>query len=143
MSTKSKPFKTSQEVLDWMFHGRMLVKGTRKDPETFAAVQGFLLSEDVRERIGAHLVELVANATRRKKTAGVTLRDAFLTATIATLLEKTQRSLTEDELTNCANIIFALLPIERLEQAGLADRPLRLLASEKWLVDKLQRVLHH
>jgi hypothetical protein len=103
-----------------------------------------LLSEDMRERIGAHLVRLVAKATRRKrKNDVVTLRDAFLTATIATLLEKTRRILTEDELTKCANIIFTLLPIERLEQAGLADRPLRVFASEKSLADELQRVLHH
>jgi len=143
LTARAKTFKTSQEALDWMLRGGMLVKGTRKDPETFAAVHGFLLSEDMREKIGARLVELVAKASRKRKTAGVTLRDAFLTATIATLLDKTERNLSEDELTKCANIIFALLPIDRLEQAGLADRPLQALASDKSLVDELRRILRH
>jgi hypothetical protein len=121
----------------------MIVRSKTKDPETFASVQGFLLSDEMRESIGANLVRLVAKATKKgnDRLRRVTVREAFLTATLAALLERTRVSLSEDEMTRCTNIIFALLPIRRLEQARIADRTVRSLALSKRAVMELQQVL--
>ncbi len=138
-----KASKTSDEALKWLIQKQMVLKGTRKDPETFANVQGFVLSQEMREAIGTNLVELVAKSSRKKKSDHVTLKDAFLAATIAAIFQKTKRRVGEDKLTECAKIIFALLPIERLEQAGLADRPLRVFSRDRSLVERLERILDH
>jgi hypothetical protein len=133
--------KTSEQVLEWLMERQMVVKGSRKDPETFATVQGFVLSEEMRERIGRTLVDLITKSSRKRKSDRVTLKDAFLAATIAALLQKTRKGLSQDQLTECANVIFALLPIDRLEQAGLADKRLRAFARDRSVVDQLQRML--
>ena len=134
-------FRTSQQALDWMLERSMIVKSKTKDPETLATIQGFLLSNEMRERIGTNLIELVSKASRKKSLCHVTVRDAFLTAAIAALLQSTRSRLSEDDMTGCANIVFALLPIGRLEQADLADRSLWLFARDRNMVGELQRSL--
>lgn len=134
-------FRTSQQALDWMLERTIIVKSKSKDPETLARIQGFLLSNEMRERVGVNLVELVSKASRKKSLYHVTVRDAFLTATIAALLQSTRSGLSEDDMTRCANIVFALLPIGRLEQADLADRPLWVFARDRNMVGELQRTL--
>ena len=135
--------ETTEGALHWMLQQNMIVRSTSKDPETFAAVQGFLLSDEMRDSIGSNLVRLVAKATRKGNTRlrRVTVREAFLTATLAALLEKARASLSEEEMTRCTNIVFALLPIKRLEQARLADRTVRSIALNRRSVMELQRIL--
>lgn len=131
--------RSSGEVVEWMLQQNIVLKSKMKDPETFASVQGFLLSNEMRESIGSILIKLVARESRKKRTA-LTVLDAFLTATIAAVLQKTGRSLSEDEMTKCANIIFAMLPMGRLEQSGLADQPLGRVARDRNMVGELQRI---
>ena len=130
-------------ALYWMLQQNLILKRTTRDPETHATIQGFILAEQLRDMIGSNLVRLVAKATRKGngRVGNVSLRDAFLTATIAALLETTHVSLSDDEMACCANMIFALLPIRRLEEAGLADRRLRTIARNRSLVGKLHDML--
>lgn len=132
--------RTPEGALHWMLHQEMLVRKTTKDPETYATVRGFILSDQLRDMIGSNLVKLVAKATRRRKerTLSVSIRDAFLTATMAAVLEKARVVLSDEEMTRCANIIFSLLPIKRLEETGLADKSLRTVARDRSSVQKLQ-----
>ena len=76
--------KTSEGALHWMLNQSIIVRRTAKDPETFATVQGFVLSDQVQDAIGSNLVKLVAKATRRAngEVGSVSIRDAFLTATM-------------------------------------------------------------
>jgi hypothetical protein len=135
--------QTPEGALDWMLERELLVKRTTKDPETYATSHGFVLSDQLRDVIGCNLVKLVAKVTRKRNGSarGVSVRDAFLTATIAAVLETTRAPLNDDEITNCANIIFALLPIGRLEETGLADRSLRAVTHNRSSVRKLQDLL--
>jgi hypothetical protein len=134
------PTRTAEGALHWMLNHEMLVRKTSKDPETYATVQGFILSDQLREMIGSNLVKLVSKATRSKggRAVRVSVRDAFLAATMASVLEMTSVVLSDAEMTRCANIIFSLLPIRRLEDAGLADRPLRAIARDLSSVRTLQ-----
>jgi hypothetical protein len=123
-----------------MLQENMILRRTTKDPETYATVLGFILSDQLRDMIGSNIVKLVAKATKRGNGKGgsVSIRDAFLAATMAAVLEMTKVQLSDVEMVRCANIIFALLPIRRLEEAGLADRPLRTVARDRSSVGKLQ-----
>ena len=123
-----------------MLRREMIVRKTAKDPETYAAVHGFILSDQLRDMIGSNLVKLVGKATRKKNggVARVSIRDAFLTATMAAVMEIARVTLSDEEMACCANVILALLPIRRLEEAGLADRSLRTVARHRSSVQKLQ-----
>jgi hypothetical protein len=129
-------------ALLWMLHQDMIIRKTAKDPETFATVQGFILSDQLKDKIGSTLASLVAKATRKRnrRVGDVSIRDAFLTASMAALLETGPVSLSDDEMARCTNIIFALLPIGRLEEEGLADRSLRNITHNKLYVEKLQEL---
>jgi hypothetical protein len=132
--------RSSEGALRWMLQESMILRRTTKDPETYATVLGFILSDQLRDMIGSNIVKLVAKATKRRdrKAGGVSIRDAFLAATMAAVLEMTKVQLSDVEMVRCANIIFALLPIKLLEEAGLADRPLRTVARDRSSVGKLQ-----
>jgi len=134
---------SSEGALRWMLQQGMILRRTAKDPETFATMQGFILSDQLRDKIGSTVASLVAKATRRRnrRVGNVSIRDAFLTASMAALLETSPVLLSDDEMTRCANIIFALLPISRLEEEGLANRSLRTITRNKIYVDKLQELL--
>ena len=133
---------SSEAALHWMLDQRMILRKTSKDPETFAMMQGFILSDQLRDKIGTTVANLVTKATtqRNPRIGNVSIRDAFLTASMAALLETSPVSLSKDEMTCCANIIFALLPISRLEEEGLADRSLRTITRNKLYVEKLQEL---
>ena len=129
-------------ALRWMLQQSMILRKTAKDPETFATVQGFILSDQLRDIVGSTLASLVAKATRKRnrRVGNVSIRDAFLTASMAAVMEKSSVLLSDDEMARCANIIFALLPISRLEEEGLADRSLRTIARDRSYVEKLQEL---
>jgi len=133
---------SSEAALRWMRHQGMILRKTAKDPETFATVQGFILSDQLRDKIGSTVASLVAKATRKRnpRVGNVSIRDAFLAARMAALLETSPVSLSDDEIARCANIIFAFLPISRLEEEGLADRSLRTITRNKLYVEKLQEL---
>jgi hypothetical protein len=134
--------RNSEGALRWMLQEKMILRRTTKDPETYATVLGFILSDQLRDMIGSNIVKLVAKATKRGdgNLGSVSIRDAFLTATMAAVLEMSKVQLSDVEMVRCANIIFALLPIRRLEEAGLADRPLRTVARDRSSVEKLQNL---
>lgn len=142
MTKKTFNRRSPEGALRWMLQQGMILRKTAKNPETFAAVQGFVLSEQVRDTLGSTLASLVAKAIgkRHRKVGNVSIRDAFLTASMAAVLETGRVSLSDDEMARCANIIFALLPISRLEEEGLADRPLRTIAQDRSSVEKLQEM---
>jgi len=138
----SNLFQTAEGALSWMFENGMIIRRTVKDPETLATVRGFILSDEFAQNIGASLLELFVKATGRKKNGlqQVTVRDAFLMATIAAVLRRTKRLLSEEEMELCAGILVSLLPVDRLAQAGIADKTLRNIAHDRTLVRKIQRV---
>jgi hypothetical protein len=123
-----------------MLQENMVLRKTAKDPETYATVQGFVLTDALRDMIGSNLVKLVAKAGRKgnRRVGSVSIRDAFLTAAMGAVLQMAQVPLNEDEMACCANVIFALLPMRRLEDAGLANRPLRAIARDRSSAEKLQ-----
>ena len=135
--------RTSEGALRWMLDREMIVRRTTKDSETYATVQGFILSDQLRDQIGSNLVKLVARVTQRRNgsVCKVSVRDAFLTATIAAVSVTARARLGDDEMARCCNVAFALLPISRLEEAGLADRSLSTIARSRSSVEKLQRLL--
>jgi hypothetical protein len=134
--------QTCEGALRWMLHRNMILKKTTKDPETYATVQGFILSDELRDLIGSNLVKLIAKAANGSSRAGsVSIRDAFLAATMAAVLEMGYIRLRDDEMAQCASIAFALLPIGRLEGAGLANRSLRTFSRSRASVEKLQNLL--
>lgn len=118
-------------------HG-MIMRRTTKDPETFIPVQGYILSDELRDAIGTNLVKLLGTVTRKNGSGKVTIGDAFITATMAAVLETAKVSLSKEELTECASIILTFLPFEELKTTGIARRPLRSLASNKALVRKFR-----
>jgi hypothetical protein len=143
MSAAVFEIQTPEGALLWMLNQNMIVTSSTKDPETLATIRGYLLSESLQEKIGSNLVRLFAKATSRGNggMGKVTVRDAFLTATIGAVLEVGQVSLSEEEMMRCANIILAFLPMERLEKAGIAKKPLRSLAHDRFLVGKIRRIV--
>jgi hypothetical protein len=132
---------STESAIAWMLDHRMIMKTAIKDPETFAAVSGYLLSDDLRDKIGSNLVKLFAKSTRaRKKRSGkITVRDAFLAAAIGATLEIGRARLSEEEMMRCANIVMALLPIGKLEADGIAEKSLRSLARDSFSVGKIRR----
>lgn len=134
-------FQTPEGALSWMLDNGMIIRSTVKDPETLATVRGFILSDEFGQSIGSSLLELFAKATGRKKNGlrEVTVRDAFLMATIAAVLRRTKVSLSEEEMELCAGILVSLLPIDRLVQAGIADQTLRNIAHDRALVRRIHR----
>jgi hypothetical protein len=135
--------QTAEGALHWMLRQNMVFKQTTKDPETYAAVQGFILSDQLRDLIGSNIVTLLAKANKKGngRMGNVSIRDAFLTATMAAVLEVSHARLSNDEMARCANIVFALLPMERLEASGLASRRLRTIAHNRSSVERLQEIL--
>jgi len=134
--------QTSEGALLWMLKKKMIVRRSTKDPETFARVNGFTLSSAMSSQIGSNLVKLLGKAatSRNGSMSKITVRDAFLTATIGAVLAAGQTKLNEEEMMRCANIILALLPIDRLEKAGINRKRLKTLASDKHLVAKVLQV---
>jgi len=134
-------FQTPEGALSWMLDNGMIIRSTVKDPETLATVRGFILLDEFGQSIGSSLLELFAKATGRKKNGlrEVTVRDAFLMATIAAVLRRTKVSLSEEEMELCAGILVSLLPIDRLVQAGIADQTLRNIAHDRALVRRIHR----
>ena len=125
-----------------MLDNGMIIRSTIKDPETLATVRGFILSDEFGHSIGSSLLELFTKATGRKKSGlrRITVRDAFLMATIAAVLRRIKVSLSEEEMELCAGILVSLLPIDRLAQAGIADQTLRNIGHDRALVRKIQHV---
>jgi hypothetical protein len=138
----SNLFHTPEGALSWMLENDMIIRSTTRDPETLATVRGFILSDEFGQSIGTSLLELFTKATGRKKNGlkQVTVRDAFLMATIAAVLRKTKLHLSEEEMELCAGILVSLLPIDRLARAGIADQTLRNIAHDRTLVRKIQHV---
>lgn len=120
-----------------MLEQGMVVRKAGKNPETFIPTQGYILSDELREKIGTNLVKLFGKTNKGNRLGDVTIGDAFITATIAAVLESCEAPLSEEEMTLCANIILKLLPFERLEAAGVTTKPLRRLARDRPLVRKL------
>jgi hypothetical protein len=135
--------RTAEGALRWMLRQNIVFKKTAKDPETYATVQGFILSDQIRDVIGSNLVTLLAKANKKEngRMRNVSIRDAFLTATMAAVLDVGRARLSEEEMARCANIIFALLPMERLEASGLASMRLRTIARNRSYVERLQDIL--
>jgi hypothetical protein len=135
--------QTAEGALHWMLRQDMVFRKTTKDPETYATVQGFILSDQLRDLIGSNIVTLLAKANKggNGRMGNVSIRDAFLTATMAAILEVGHARLSDGEMARCANIIFALLPMDRLEASGLAGRRLRTIARNRSSVEKLQDIL--
>ena len=124
-------------ALSWMIEQGMVVRKTTKDPETFIPMQGYLLSDELREEIGSNLVKLFSKATKRARLRDVTIGDAFVTATIAALIATTEAQLSQEEKTMCTNIILKLLPFDKLESAGITGKTLRHLSRDRTLVRRL------
>ncbi len=121
-----------------MLEQGMITRRTTKDPETFIPVQGYILSDELRDTIGTNLVKLFGKAARKNSSGRVTIGDAFITATMAAVLETAKVPLSQEELTDCASIILTFLPFEELKAAGIAKRQLRSLLSDKALVRKFR-----
>jgi hypothetical protein len=121
---------TPAAALSWMLEHGMVLRKSTKDPETFIPVQAYVLSYEMREEIGNNLVRLFKKAAKGTRLKGVTIGDAFVTATIAALLANTEASLSQEEMTMCTNIILKLLPFDSLEAAGITSKPLRRLSRE-------------
>ena len=120
----------------------MIIRSTGKDPETLATVRGFVVSEEFGQSVGAYLLKLFTKAIKKRRNglSSVTVRDAFLMATIAAAMKQAEVTLGEREMHLCASILLSLLPIDRLAQAGIADITLRNLARDRLLIRKVQRV---
>ena len=142
--TRNTPnsFQTLEDALAWMLSNGIIIRSTGKDPETLATVRGFVLSDEFGQSIGSHLLELFARAIKKRRNglSNVTVRDAFLMATIAAIMKRAQVTISEGAIQLCAGILLSLLPIDRLAQAGIADITLRNLARDRLLVRKVQRV---
>ena len=122
-------------ALSWMIEQGMVVRKTTKDPETFIPIQGYILSDELREQIGGNLVKLFNQAMKRPGLRDVTIGDAFVTATIAALIAEAE--LSQEEMTMCANIILKLLPFDKLESACVTGKTLRHLSRDRTLLRKL------
>lgn len=129
---------TSIGALSWMVDRGLVVKRSTKDPETFIPVQGYVLSDNLRDRIGTNLVKLFAKATRGNASNSITIEDGFITATIAALMATCEVWLSEDEMMLCTSAILTFLPFGKLQEARIASKPLRSLASNKVLLRKFR-----
>jgi hypothetical protein len=58
MNSTTLRSKTSVGALTWLLDHEMVIRSHTQDPETFARVQTYLLSEGLREKIGFNLVKL-------------------------------------------------------------------------------------
>jgi sensor c-di-GMP phosphodiesterase-like protein len=125
-------------ALSWMIEQGMVVRRTTKDPETFIPIQGYILSDELREEIGSNLVKLFSKATKRSALRDVTIADAFVTATIAALIATAEAQLSQEEMTMCTNIILKLLPFGKLESAGITGKTLRQLSRDRTLLRRLR-----
>ncbi|MGA2791700.1 MAG: hypothetical protein ABSF00_13160 [Candidatus Bathyarchaeia archaeon] len=125
-------------ALSWMIEQGMVVRKTTKDPETFIPIQGYILSDELRDGIGSNLVKLFSKATKRAGLRDVTIGDAFVTATIAVLMATTEAQLSQEEMTMCTNIILKLLPYDKLESAGVTSKTLRHLSQDRTLLRRLR-----
>jgi hypothetical protein len=121
-----------------MIEQGMVVRKTTKDPETFIPIQGYILSDELREGIGSNLVKLCSKATKRAGLRDVTIGDAFVTATIAALIAAADAQLSQEEMTMCTNIILKLLPFDKLESAGVTSKTLRHLSRDRTLLKRLR-----
>lgn len=125
-------------ALSWMIEQGMVVRKTTKDPETFIPIQGYILSDELREEIGSNLVKLFSKATKRARLRDVTIADAFVTATMAALIASAEAELSQEEMTMCTNIILKLLPFDKLESAGITGKTLRHLSRDRTLLRRLR-----
>ena len=130
--------ETPAAALSWMLEQGMILRKTTKDPETFIPVQGYILSDELREEIGNNLVKLFNKAIKGTSLKDVTIGDAFVTATIAALIAITETSLSQEEMTMCTNIILKLLPFDKLEAVGITRKTLRHLSRDRALLRKLR-----
>ena len=124
-------------ALSWMIEQEMVVRKTTKHPETFIPIQGYILSDDLREGIGNNLVKLFSKATKRAGLRDLTIRDAFVTASIAALLAAAGAELSQEEIILCTDIILKLLPVDKLESAGINEKTLRQLSRDRALLRRL------
>jgi hypothetical protein len=129
---------TPAAALSWMVEQGIVLRKKTKDPETFIPVQGYILSEEMREEIGNNLVKLFRKAARGSRLKDVTIGDAFVSSTIGALLVHAKASIDQEEMTMCANIILKLLPFEKLETAGVTSKKLRRLSRDRALLRKLR-----
>jgi len=125
-------------ALSWMIEQGMVVRKSTKDPETFVPIQGYILSDELREEIGCNLVKLFSKFTKRPGLRDVTIADAFVTATIAALIATAEGQLSQEEMTMCTNIILKLLPFDKLESAGVTGKTLRHLSRDRTLLRRLR-----
>ncbi len=133
--------KTPESALHWMLSCNMVMRSPIKDPETLATAPGYVLSDELREKIGSNMVKLISKAAVSKSALSkVTVRDAFLMASMAAILEVSKVALNEEEMTHCANITLALLPIAHLEEAGISRKTLRRLTWDRSLVGKIRGI---
>jgi len=140
MGSKLTQAEALEGAVHWLRSRGMIETASARDPETFAQIRGFVLSEELRDRIGSNMLGLIAKARRRPRLSELTIRDAFLTASLGAIVNHDDPSLSEDELVMCAGIIMSLLPVAKLEWAGIAQKPLRSLLKSRSLVQKLQRL---
>ncbi|MGD0177665.1 MAG: hypothetical protein ABSC50_12665 [Candidatus Bathyarchaeia archaeon] len=129
---------TPASALSWMLERGIILRKSTKDPETFIPVQGYILSDEMREEIGNNLVKLFKKAAKGTRLKDVTIGDAFVTATMAAVLANAEASLSQEELTMCTNIILKLLPFDKLEAAGVTSKTLRRLSRDSALLRKLR-----
>jgi hypothetical protein len=139
---RTESIQSTEDALLWMLNRKMIIKTSTKDPETFANIQGYLLTEDIRDTIGTNILRLFAKVTSRQnsRVKRVTVRDAFLTATIAVLLAEDKAKFSEDQMVSCANVVLALLPFDMLEKEGIAEKTLVSLARDRKLVARIQKI---
>jgi len=130
--------ETPAAALSWMLEQGMILRKTTKDPETFIPVQGYILSDELREEIGNNLVKLFNKAIKGTNLKDVTIGDAFVIAIIAALIAITETSLSQEEMTMCTNIILKLLPFDKLETVGITRKTLRHLSRDRALIRKLR-----
>lgn len=140
--THAETLQPTEDTLRWMIRHNLVIKKTTKDPETFANIQGYILTEEIREKIGANILIIFAKAAGKHKGAveGLTVQDTFITATVATLRAVCKARLNEDRMVSCINVVFALLSFSRLEEAGIAQKTLRSLTHDRRLVNKIEKM---
>lgn len=140
MRSKHSQAEALEDAFHWLRSRGIIEPASARDPETFARIHGFVLTEQLRDRIGSSLVRLMARAQRRHALRNLTIRDAFLTASLDAIMHQGDVALSQDEITRCASIILSLLPLAKLETAGIARKKLRSLVKSRSLVQQLQRV---
>jgi len=130
-----------ESALTWMRERGLIVRKSTKDAETFANVQGYVLSEETRDVIGTSLIKMLNRAMTGKDSRRLTIRDAFITSTLIALVGSDRTRLSEDEMLFCTNVALSLLPYGKLEAAGIAGRSLRSLGRDRTLLSKVRSLL--